>query len=223
MKVIFATDFYAASVTARALLTRLNWSFGTRLELLHVLPPPRRSGWFGSGGHGPETLETARRELRLFGHDLAARVEDARGSVQQTILVGDPATSILQRALTIGADLIVIGGPGRAESASRELSPLSATVASQAHCSVLIARTERVEHLLVDADPREADEAEDQVARSPLLRSMAVSASRRDVADDDGDVLRALSGLEGSVLIWRGPADVPAHMSEMASGGRGRA
>ena len=134
MKIIFATDFYAASVTARALLMKLTWSAETGLELLHVMTPPGRVGWFGRAEHAPEALEAARREMRSFGGDLAARVEARDGSVQHALVIGDPASSIIERAVATWADLIVIGGPGRTESVSGELSPLSAALVNGAHC-----------------------------------------------------------------------------------------
>jgi len=183
MKVIFATDFYAASVTARALLMKLTWSAATALELLHVMTPPGRLGWFGRSEHAPEALEAARRELRSFGSDLAARVEARGGSVQHALLIGDPATTIIQRALATKSDLIVIGGPGRAESVSGELSSLSAALANGAHCSVLIARTERVEHLVLATDAKTADELAERIERWPLFRAIPVIASGSNGAD----------------------------------------
>jgi nucleotide-binding universal stress UspA family protein len=172
VKIIFATDFYAASVTARALLMKLTWSAETGLELLHVMTPPARVGWFGRAEYDPEALEAARREMRSFGGDLAARVEARGGSVQHALLIGDPASSIIERAMATWADLIVIGGPGRAESVSGELSSLSAALANGAHCSVLIARTDRVERLALTA--RTADQRAEWLERWPLFRAIPV-------------------------------------------------
>jgi nucleotide-binding universal stress UspA family protein len=183
MKIIFATDFYAASVTARALLMKLTWSAETGLELLHVMTPPGRVGWFGRAEYAPEALEAARREIRSFGGDLAARVEAHGGSVQHALLIGDPANAIIQRALATWADLIVIGGPGRAESVSGELSLLSAALANRAHCSVLIARTQRVERLVITADAMGADELAERTGGWPLFRSIPVIASGSNGAD----------------------------------------
>lgn len=181
MKVIFATDFYAASVTARALLTKLTWSAETGLELLHVMTPPGRVGWFGRAEYAPEALEAARREMRSFGIDLAARVEARGGSVQNALVIGDPADSIIQRAMATWADLIVIGGPGRAESASGELSSLSAALANGAHCSVLIARTERVDRLASTA--MRADKLAERFERWPLFRAIPVVAGGSNGAE----------------------------------------
>ena len=211
MKVIFATDFYAASVTARALLMKLTWSAATALELLHVMTPPGRLGWFGRSEHAPEALEAARRELRSFGSDLAARVESRGGSVQHALLIGDPATTIIQRALATKSDLIVIGGPGRAESVSGELSSLSAALASGAHCSVLIARTERVEHLVIATDAKTADELAERIERWPLFRSIPAIASGSNAADGlERSAELALSGLRAIHDPDRGSARVVA-------------
>lgn len=176
MKIIFATDFYAASVTARALLMKLMWSAETALELLHVMTPPGRVGWFGRAEYAPEALEAARREMRSFGGDLTARVEGRGGSVQNALVIGDPASSIIERAVATWADLIVIGGPGRAESVSGELSPLSAALVNRAHCSVLIARTDRVARLVPSAS--RADQRTVGMERWPLFRGIPVIAAR---------------------------------------------
>lgn len=181
MKVIFATDFYAASVTARALLMNLTWSAETGLELLHVMTPPARVGWFGRAEYDPEALEAARREMRSFGGDLAARVEARGGSVQHALLIGDPAGTIIERAVATRADLIVIGGPGRAESVSGKLSPLSAALVNGAPCSVLIARTDRVQRLVLAA--RTADERAEWMERWPLFRAIPVIAAGSDGAE----------------------------------------
>lgn len=170
MKVIFATDFYASSTTARALLMRLTWPPEARLELLHVLAPPGRVSLFaGRTGHSQDTLEAASRELRAFASDLAAFVEGSRGSVQYTIRVGDPGTSIVERAQTTEADLVVIGGPGRAEAASGDLSSLSATVIDESPCPVLVARTGALDRLVLLSD---ATPFAREVARWPLFRSV---------------------------------------------------
>ena len=202
MKVIFATDFYASSTTARALLTRLEWPTAARLEMLHVLTPPRPSSLFAaSRGHDPAILEAAVSELRSFAGDLAARVDGSRGSVQYTIRVGDPASSILKRAAATAADLLVIGGPGRAESVSGEMSPLSAAVVEGAPCSVLVARTESVDNLVL-ADPSTAAvQSAAWVSRWPLFRSIPLTAVavEDDFGQNDLVVINTDVGRDGTI------------------------
>jgi nucleotide-binding universal stress UspA family protein len=202
VKVIFATDFYAASVTARALLMKLTWSAQTGLELLHVMTPPGRVGWFGRAEYAPEELEAARREMRSFGRDLTARVEARGGSVQHALLIGDPARSIVERAVATWADLIVIGGPGRVESVSGKLSPLSAALLNGAHCSVLIARTDHVERLVLTA---KTGNLAGWMERWPLFRGIPIIATRSNA-----------SGLERAELTLSGNARRPSQHAARA-------
>jgi nucleotide-binding universal stress UspA family protein len=176
MKVMFATDFYASSTTARALLTQLPWPARSRLEMLHVLTPPRRSSMFAARlGHDAQVLEEAARQLRAFAIELAARVEESRGAMQYTIRVGDPAETILDHVLATEPDLVVLGGPGRAESVSGEMSPLSATVVREAACSVLVARSDRFDELVLADDDAGNGESADSISRWPLFRALFAS------------------------------------------------
>src|SRR5688500_14477810 len=224
MNVIFATDFYTSSTTARALLTRLSWSADTRLELLHVLPAQPRISLFASRQRPSQgVLDAAARELRSFATDLEAHVAQSLGSVQHTVRVGDPTGTILEHAVATNADLVVIGGPGRAESASGKMSSLSAAVIDRAACSVLVARTASVDNLVLTDDGAVAGEAAAHVPGWPVFRSIPVTivavadaggwvpVGARDLvvvgAGDDSDannagkLHRAIAGTGGSVLI----------------------
>ena len=205
MNVIFATDFYTSSTTARALLTRLAWSAETKLELLHVLTAQPRASLFAARlGPKQEALEAAARELRSFATDLEKHVEESLGTVHHTIRVGDPAGVILEHATATKADLVVIGGPGRAESASGEMSSLSATVIDRAQCSVLVARTSSVDKLvLTDDDPAPGGAAE-WVASWPLFRSIPIEVV---VVADAAEPHRTVAGTRGSVLVARRPLE----------------
>lgn len=139
------------------------------------MTPPGRVGWFGRAEYAPEALEAARREMRSFDGDLTARVEARGGSIQNALVIGDPASSIIERAVATWADLIVIGGPGRVESVSGKLSPLSAALVNGAHCSVLIARTDRVQRLVLAA--RTAGNLAEWMERWPLFRAIPVIAT----------------------------------------------
>jgi nucleotide-binding universal stress UspA family protein len=173
MKVMFATDFYASSTTARAVLTHLPWPARSRLEMLHVLTPPRPSSVFAARlGHDAHVLEEAARELRAFAIDLAARLEESGGSMQYTIRVGDPAEAILDHVVATEPDLVVLGGPGRAESVSGEMSALSVTVIREAACSVLVARTDRFDELVLADDDNANGGSAEWVSRWPLFRAL---------------------------------------------------
>jgi nucleotide-binding universal stress UspA family protein len=230
MNIIFATDFYTSSTTARALLTRLAWPAEARLELLHVLTAERRASLFAARlGPRQDALDAAARELRAFATDLEKHVEESLGHVHHTIRVGDPAGVILEHATASDADLVVIGGPGRAESASGVMSSVSAAVIDRAPCSVLVARSGSVDKLVLNDDGTVAGEIAARVSRWPLFRSIrvtsvAVGTARdrvplvaRDLvvfgADSDshannaGELHRAFAGTGASVLIARNPPE----------------
>jgi nucleotide-binding universal stress UspA family protein len=201
MNVLFATDFYTSSTTARALLMRLAWSAEARLELLHVLTaPPRPSLFAARVAPRQQALEAAARELHAFAMELEKRVEESLGSVHHTIRVGDPAGVILEHAAATRADLVVIGGPGRTESASGEMSPLSAAVIDRAQCSVLVARSASAEKLALAIDGAVADEAAAWVARWHPFRYIPMEVI---ALADASEPHRAIAGIRGSVLIAR--------------------
>jgi nucleotide-binding universal stress UspA family protein len=53
-------------------------------------------------------------------------------------LSGDPADRLVQAALELGADLVVVGRRGRAGTPDRALGRVSAGVVSRAPCDVLV-------------------------------------------------------------------------------------
>ena len=55
-------------------------------------------------------------------------------------------------------------------------------MATRANCSVLIARTKRVEHLILATDAMQADEVAERITRWPLFRSIPAVANRVDAA-----------------------------------------
>lgn len=101
--------------------------------------------------------------------------------MQYTIRVGDPAEAILDRILATEPDLVVIGGPGRAESVSGEMSSLSATVVRQAACSVIVARADSIDELVLADDHTGNGETAEWVSGRLLFRALFASgaAARR--------------------------------------------
>jgi len=77
-------------------------------------------------------------------------------SVQSSTRVGDPGTAIVERAAEIEAELVVLGSRGRGHFAGHLLGSVSAAVAANARCSVLVARREAIRSLLLAEDGSES-------------------------------------------------------------------
>jgi nucleotide-binding universal stress UspA family protein len=78
---------------------------------------------------------------RILKH--AAGVAERAGVPSQTKLLkkGHPTQAIVRYSEEVGADLIVVGVRGRTPDQGRAMGSVSASVAEQATCSVLLIRT----------------------------------------------------------------------------------
>ena len=104
---------------------------------------------------------------------IAAVQERLRGpnrSVEGVVLLGRPATAILEEADRFRADLIVMGSRGRGELASLLLGSVSAEVTDHAPCPVLIVRRPSPARVVVATDESpSAVAAESIVASWPMF------------------------------------------------------
>ena len=93
-----------------------------------------------------------------------------------TIVRGRAATAIVAEAERFGAHLILVGSRGHGALETLVLGSVSAEVVDQAHCPVLVVRTDTLDRLiLADDGGPEADRAADLVAGWPMLRSASVA------------------------------------------------
>ena len=87
------------------------------------------------------------------------------------VLVGRPATVLVAHARETGADLLVMGSRGRGPIASMVLGSVSAEVATDAPCPVLVVRTASLRRAIVALDgTTEANRVVEEVAASAFLR-----------------------------------------------------
>lgn len=173
MRVLLALDGSDGAATALALVNALPWPVDTHIEAVHVVEPVATV--FGTPAlvfEGPidsvldlpavrSTVETEVAGLRRDGLTVTAQV-----------LVGRAATRLIAHAREVGADLLVMGSRGRGPIASMVLGSVSAEVAVEAPCPVLVARTPTLRRVLVALDGTpEADRIIAEIATAPYLRA----------------------------------------------------
>ena len=72
--------------------------------------------------------------------------------VETVVRRGRPATVIVEEASSFGADLVVIGAQGHSAWSEALLGSVSAEVVDHAPCPVLVARTPRLERVILSED-----------------------------------------------------------------------
>lgn len=177
MRILLALDGSGGAAIARSLVAMHPWPAGTTVEAVRVVEPVVDA----IAGPGyvvdipvhevldlaavRETLESEVEPLRSAGLEVEARVE-----------IGRAASVLLDRARALPADLLVLGSRGRGPIASMLLGSVSAEVATDAPCPVLVARRSEVHDVIlaIDGTP-EADAIVEAAIASPLLRGARVS------------------------------------------------
>lgn len=111
-KILCTTDFSAESDRAIAYAVGLGTELDVALHLLHVYAIPTPIGSAGAGGHAKmltEIRELAEAEMKRLIHDW-----HQRGAVLTPhIACGAPARAIVDEAVRLSVDLIIMGTHGR--------------------------------------------------------------------------------------------------------------
>jgi nucleotide-binding universal stress UspA family protein len=165
--ILVPVDFSEKSECAARYAAALRRRFGSRLTLLHVLPPPHYEfGAMEVGGSVLEELfrsraEQARQDLEAF---LAGELPQE--GVDRLLLEGDPAAKIVRTAHELGVSLIVMPTHGYGTFRRFILGSVTAKVLHDADCPVWTgvhmeaARVEdvRLEKIAVGVDLRSQSE-----------------------------------------------------------------
>jgi universal stress protein A len=131
-KILFPTDFSPASQEALKWATSLARESGATLLIVHVEEPPMA---YGGGELYLGVDETNRQELRKA---LAQVVPtDPNVPYEHKLLIGDPATSIVDLAESEGVDFIVLGSHGRTGLTRLLMGSVAEAVVRRAKCPVL--------------------------------------------------------------------------------------
>ena len=135
--ILVPVDFSEKSECAARYAAALHRRFGSRLTLLHVLPPPHYEfGAMEVGGSVLEELfrsraEQARQDLEAF---LAEELP--KEGVDRLLLEGDPAAKIVRTAHDLGVSLIVMPTHGYGTFRRFILGSVTAKVLHDADCPV---------------------------------------------------------------------------------------
>ena len=128
---------YDGSSHSRKALERVGELFAGRdaevsvVSVIHVALSAHGSSYEDSDEAREREAELAEATSYLAEHDVRAEAIKAHG---------DPATSIVETAREVGANLIVVGTHGRGLARDLLLGSVSTKVTHHAHCDVLVVR-----------------------------------------------------------------------------------
>src|SRR5262245_54511729 len=131
-KILFPTDFSPASEEALRWATSLARDTGATMIIAHVEEPPLA---YGGGEMYVAADETDRDELRRALVKIVPL--DHNVPFEHKLLVGDPASAIVEAAETEDADIIVLGTHGRTGLTRLLMGSVAEAVVRRANCPVL--------------------------------------------------------------------------------------
>src|SRR4051794_33733005 len=130
--ILFPTDFSPASQEALRWSTSLARDTGAKLVIVHVEEPPMA---YGGGELYMPSDEGDREQLRRALVQVVPL--DAKIPFEHKLLVGDPATAIVETAEKDNADLIVLGTHGRTGLTRLLMGSVAEAVVRRAKCPVV--------------------------------------------------------------------------------------
>ena len=157
MKALLAIDGSTESTLALETAGTLSWPAGTRLEVLTVLPTDAE--WIGgpwAAGVAYVPTDDVRDRLRVERQALldraASHLRPSGLDVRTRLAEGRAATVIVEVAVEIGADLVIVGARGHGAIEEALLGSVSAEIVDQTHCAVLVARRPTARRILIGTD-----------------------------------------------------------------------
>lgn len=131
-KILFPTDFSTASDAALTHATTLARESGATLLIVHVEEPPMAYGG-GELYYGIPEPDTE----ALRGMLAAVKPTDPQVPCEHRLLIGDPATEIVQLADAEKVDMIVLGTHGRSGLSRLLMGSVAELIVRRANCPVL--------------------------------------------------------------------------------------
>jgi nucleotide-binding universal stress UspA family protein len=156
LRVLLATDGSEPAGLAVDLVSNIAWPDASEITVAHAVETA--AGLFGGAWPGlamigtDEIEEAIRAEAQRTVTEASARSERPGLSVEAVVLRGRPATAIVDRALAMHADLVVVGSRGHGTIESMLLGSVSAEVVDHAPSPVLVARGSRIDRVVLGWD-----------------------------------------------------------------------
>ena len=142
-RILVATDFSEASGTALIFAKTLAERFDASLHVLHVLEDPYVTSAFAADVYAPPPAglrEAWLKNAETTIDGLMTPAEKIAFHATTEVVFGPIATTIVERADAIGANLIVMGTHGRGGVAHLLMGSVAERVVRIAHCPVLTTR-----------------------------------------------------------------------------------
>jgi len=135
-KILYATDFSTLGQTALEMATSLARDRGASLVIMHVEEPPMAygGGEFYYGIEEPNREELKRMLAEVVPTDPAVQYE-------HRLMIGSPATAIVEMARRENAELIVMPTHGRTGLTRLLMGSVAEEVVRKAECPVLVVKT----------------------------------------------------------------------------------
>jgi nucleotide-binding universal stress UspA family protein len=137
-QVMLATDMGPASTAATDEALRLAGALGAQLLAVSVIDPRTLQL---PGGRFRSRIDQERGRLEAAAAELVLRGRRDQVATSFLIWEGDPAESIVEAAISEGADIIVIGSHGRAALGRALIGSVSDQVVRHAPCPVMVVRS----------------------------------------------------------------------------------
>lgn len=139
-KILVATDGSAGSVKAARRAAGMAHAFGAELHVVHVMPVTQPYHLVGADAEGPSMYEEDLQWAQELLDGQVRLVEEEGAKVTKAYLrTGEPDAEVVLLGEDIGVDMIVVGSRGMSRL-RRPIGSVSSSIATHAHCPVLIVR-----------------------------------------------------------------------------------
>jgi nucleotide-binding universal stress UspA family protein len=197
MRILLAVDGSTPADRAAGLLASLPWATDDHVRILSVAPARGDILGMPWGVFPSDSAEIERAVLRLHSDAIERAVQEVRSasaelSIEHVLLRGRAASTIVDQAGRMGADLIVVGHRGLGAWESRLLGSVSAEVVDHAPCPVLVVRDDQIGPIVLgdDGSP-DARAAAQVICDWPVLEGLPVTVV--GVVDDGFPYVAAMA------------------------------
>jgi nucleotide-binding universal stress UspA family protein len=178
MRLLLAVDGSQSSNAAVSAVASIHWPHGSVVRVVSVVShAPRVPLDLAFAGPFPaidESDPTTRRQVALA--DAVRELGGAERRVESILLIGRPASAIVEEAAGYGADVVVMGSRGHGPWESMLLGSVSAEVVDHAPCPVLVVRGRDLQPVILATDGSAgARRAEHLLTEWPLPQGATVT------------------------------------------------